>query len=333
MSTPRSGSDDATATVPGVAPGARGTAGDRPPPDVWSRLSAVPLFAGRDFEAVPLSGGLTNQNYRVTLGGRSYVARLSNPSGELLAIDRVAEYRNSVTAASTGAAPAVSGYAPDVGVLVVDWVEGRTLTVDDVHDLTTLRRVAAACRRLHAGPRFVSDFDMFDVQRHYLSVVLERGFRLPGRYLDLMPTVDRIHAALAVHPEGVVPCNNDLLPANLIDDGEQIYLIDYEYSGNNDPCFELGNIWSEAGLDADALDELVEAYYGRRSRALAARARLLGLMSKFGWTLWASIQDGVSPIDFDFWAWGTERYERALAEFDGPDLPRLLEEVTTGPTP
>lgn len=315
----RHGSDVGTASQGGDA----GYAADA----ALTRLSAVPLFAGHRFDAVPLLGGLTNQNYRVSLEGRAYVARLSNPSGDLLAIDRDAEFRNSTAAAASGAAPAVAGYAPDVGVLVVEWVSGRTLTENDVRDVVTLRRVADACRRLHAGPRFVSDFDMFDIQRRYLAVVRERGFRMPTGYVDFMPLVERMRAALAVRPEPAVPCNNDLLPANLIDDGERIWLIDYEYSGNNDPCFELGNMWSEAALSLEHLEELVAAYYGRPSRSRVARARLLGLMSKYGWTLWASIQDSASPLDFDFWGWGTEKYDRAVAEFEGPDLPRLIEEV------
>jgi thiamine kinase-like enzyme len=126
-----------------------------------------------------------------------------------------------------------------------------------------------------------------------------------------------------------MPCNNDLLAANVLDDGERLWLIDYEYAGNNDPCFELGNIWSESALANDQLDALVSAYYGRPRRSKVARARLLGLMSKYGWTLWASIQDAVSPLaeSFDFWTWGMEKYERAVAEFDGRDLPRLLDEV------
>lgn len=307
--------------------GGAGRLSTAPSDTVSSRLAAVPLFAGREIDAVPLLGGLTNQNFRVHVDGRDYVARLSNPSGALLAIDRRAEYENSVAAAASGAAPAVAGYAPDAGVLVVEWVAGRTLTDDDVRDVAMLRRVAAACRRLHAGPRFVSDFDMFDIQSRYLAVVREHGFRMPAGYVDHLPLVERIRAALAVRPEPTVPCNNDLLPANLIDDGERVWLIDYEYSGNNDPCFELGNIWSEADLSIDHLEELVTAYYGRPSRSRTARARLLGLMSKYGWTLWASIQDGASPLDFDFWSWGQDKYHRAVAEFEGPDLSRLIEEV------
>ena len=136
-----------------------------------------------------------------------------------------------------------------------------------------------------------------------------------------------IEAAMAARDEGTVPCNNDLLAENFIDVRGEFRLIDYEYSGNNDACFELGNVWSESNLALDQLDELIGHYYGRPIRNKVARARLWGLMSKYGWTLWASIQDGVSEIDFDFWSWGMERYDRAVAEFDGPEFEQLLEDV------
>ena len=144
---------------------------------------------------------------------------------------------------------------------------------------------------------------------------------------ELRGTAGAIRRALAVHPVPTVPCNSDLLPANVLDDGERLWIVDYEYAGNGDPFFELGNAWSEASLPAELLEPLVTAYLGRPSRALVARARLLGLMSKYGWTLWASISTAIAQVDFDFWSWGMERYERAVAEFDGPDLPRLLDEV------
>lgn len=92
-------------------------------------------------------------------------------------------------------------------------------------------------------------------------------------------------------------------------------------------CFELGNIWSESALSLAQLDELMEAYDGTHVRHRVARARLWGLMSKYGWTLWASIQASVSDIEFDFWSWGMEKYERAVAEFDGRDFGALLEEA------
>ena len=191
-----------------------------------------------------------------------------------------------------------------------------------------LPRLADACRRLHAGPAFVNRFDMFELQPEYLARVQRRGFRLPPGYLEHAEAVERIRAALAVQPVALRPCHNDLLAANFIDDGRAVWIIDYEYSGNNDPYFELGNIWSECHLTLDQLEELVQAYDGAPSRSHLARARLWGLMSQYGWTLWASIQDGTSAIDFDFWGWGMEKYERAEATFAGPDFERLLADVT-----
>ena len=304
------------------------------PPDVVARLGAVRAFAGRDWRARPLTGGLTNQNYTVTVpavpaeaGVQTFVARLASPTGDLLSIDRDVEYACSVSAARAGIAPQVVEYAPEVGVLVIEWVEGRTCTPEDLTRSEVLARVASSLRRLHAGERFGKDFDMFEIQRGYLDVVQRNGYRLPARYLEFMPTVERIRAALAVRPEPTVPCHNDLLAANLIDDGEQVWLIDYEYAGNNDPCFELGNLWSESTLAEPLLDELVALYYGDPLRHKVARARLLGLMTKYGWMLWAAIQDALSGLDFDFWSWGMEKYDRAVAEFDGPDLERWLADV------
>jgi thiamine kinase-like enzyme len=290
-------------------------------------LDEVVAFTGCPREIEPVPGGLTNRNFKVMTPTATCVARFSSADTELLAIDREAEYRNSLAAARCGAGPAVVDYLAGKGLLVINWISGRTFSVGDLRDGTQLGRVAEACRLLHSGPRFVNDFDMFAIQRRYLQIVTERGFRLPARYLEFMPIVDEICSALTVQATATVPCHNDLLAENFIDDGDRLWLIDYEYSGNNDPCFELGNIWSEADLTLDQLDELVGHYYGIPTQSLIARARLLGLMSKYGWTLWASIQDGVSDLDFDFWSWGMEKYDRAVAEFDGPDLPRLLVDV------
>jgi thiamine kinase-like enzyme len=303
-------------------------AGSDPDRGGWDEvLDRVEWLRGRPREVAQLAGGLTNVNLKVTCGERVCVVRVAQAGNELLAINRAAEHRNSVAAAEAGVGAPVLEYLPDAGVLVVGYIDGRTFTDDDLRGGGQLARVAAACRLLHGGARFVNDFNMFDIQRRYLDIVRSRGFRLPARYLEFLPQVARIEKAFAVHPVPTVPCNNDLLAGNFIDDGRKLWLIDYEYSGNNDPCFELGNIWSEADLGLEQLDELMDAYDGGLARHRVARARLWGLMSKYGWTLWGSIQASVSAIDFDFWAWGMEKYERAVAEFDGPAFGRLLDEA------
>jgi thiamine kinase-like enzyme len=287
----------------------------------------IDVLQGRVVRVSVLHGGLTNHNYRVDTDTASYVVRVSPLVTEGLVIDRDHEYRNSVIAASSGVGAPVIDHLPDQRTMVIGFIEGVTLTDDSFSARDTVERVAAACRRLHGGPPFVSDFDMFDIQAGYLGQVLEHGYRLPDGYLDHAAAVERIRRALAVRAEPVVACHNDLLAGNFVDDGRHIRIIDYEYAGNNDPCFELGNIWSECHLTLDQLEELVSCYYGRRRVSRLARARLHGLMSQYGWTLWASIQHATSRIEFDYWSWGMEKYDRAVATFHSPEVDRLIEQA------
>jgi thiamine kinase-like enzyme len=300
---------------------------DKLPGDLAALLDLVPSLAGAPRRVQQLDGGLTNRNYKVTGPAGTFVARVFTAGGELLAINRDNEYRNTAAAAAVGAGPPVIEYRPEAGVLVIGYIDGRTFTNADVAAAGNLPRIARACRRLHGAAPFGNNFDIFDIQGAYFDVVRTRGFRLPAGYTSLMPRFDEIRRALAARPADVVPCNNDLLAGNFIDDGDRIWIIDYEYSGNNDPCFELGNIWSECGLSAGGLAELVTEYYGRRLRNKIARARLLGLAAKYGWTLWGCIQASTSPLDADFWSWAMERYEGAAAGFAGPDFSRLLDDV------
>jgi thiamine kinase-like enzyme len=288
-------------------------------------LRRLDCVGERKFTVTELSGGLTNRNLHVrTEDGGDYVVRLAAANAGLLAINRDHEYRNSVAAAQAGVGAPVIDYRPDLGILVVGFLTARTFSPEDLRSGEQLGRIAGACRQLHNGPRFTGDFNMFRIQEGYLQIVQERGFRLPPRYEEFGQHVARIEAAFAENPQPTVPCNNDLLAENFLDDGEKLWLIDYEYSGNNEATFELGNVWSESGLSLDQLEELVEHYYGAPRPDMVARARLWGLMSKYGWTLWASIQDAEAEIDFDFWGWGMEKYDRAVAEFDGPEYGRLL---------
>ena len=290
-------------------------------------LNQVPCLARTPRTVQELPGGLTNRNYKVTNPGGVFVARVWSEGG-LLAIDRGNEYHNSRAAARAGVGAPVAGYRPEHNLLVLEFIEGRTLANADVATPGTIGRIAAACRRLHAGPRFKGDFDMFEIQRRYRAVARERGMAIPAGYDGLAPLAEQARKALAVRAGPTVPCNNDLLAANFIDDGDRIWLIDYEYSGNNDPCFELGNTWAECRLSEDALALLVENYYGRRLRSKIARAMVLGLIGKYGWTLWGAIQQATSPIDFDFWGWALERFEGAAQGMTSARFARLLDDVT-----
>ena len=291
-------------------------------------IAAVPELRGAT-SVEPLPGGLTNQNYCVTASAGRFHVRCWGRDTGLLGIDRENELHNAIAAAETGVAPRVVSALPELGAMVVEFLVAETLSADALRRGDRLGIVAAACKRLHGSRPFLREFDMFELTRGYLAIVDERGFRLPDGYRGYADAMAGVARALRARPEPRVPCNNDLLAENLLDTGGEIRIIDFEYSGNNEPSFELGNIWSESNLAPEQLDELVAHYYRAPSREKVARARLWGLAAKYGWMLWASIQASVSELDFDFWSWGLEKYERAVAELEGPDFERLLADVRT----
>jgi thiamine kinase-like enzyme len=296
--------------------------------EVEALLDQVPALAGLPRSVTELHGGLTNQNLRVTTSRGDYVVRRFRGDPDLLGIDRDAEHANSVAAAEAGVGAPVVDYLPELGVLVIGFLGGRTYDNATFAEPAVPTRAGQAIRRLHEGPRFVGDFDMFDRQRRYLRTVREHGYRLVDGYVDLVDRFAEVGRALAVRAEPDVPCNNDLLAGNFVDDGDRLWLIDYEYSGNNDACFELGNTSTECDLDGDQLEELVTAYFGRSSHTKLARVRLQALVSAYGWSLWGAIQAAASSIDFDFDAWSRERYEKAARGLTSDGLATLLEEVT-----
>lgn len=290
------------------------------------------MLAGRSWSVSDLPGGLTNVNVRVRSTDDldpplDLVVRCSESDPGLLDIDRDAEHQNTRAAAAAGVGARVVEFRPDLRMLVITFLPGRALTDPDFTDPGVLTRAARAVRTLHAGPRFVNDFDMFTRQAGYLATIKDRGYRLPDRYDDFADAWGDVRRALAAAPRPTVPCNNDLLAANFIDDGERVWLIDYEYSGNNDACFELGNTSTECGFTDEMTEAWVEAYFGDPTPADLARVRLQALCSAYGWSLWGFIQAATSPLDFDFWSWGLERFEKAAHRFAAPDFPRLLEEV------
>ena len=294
-------------------------------------LDRLAVLAGRSWRATDLPGGLTNHNVRIVTDDDGppldLVARCSSSDAGLLGIDRDAEHANSSRAAEAGVGAPVVEYRPDLGMLVIGYLPGKALVDEDFADGGVMSRAADACRRLHAGPRFVDDFDMFARQVGYLASVRERGFSLPATYDDHTDAWADVRRALEAAPRATVPCNNDLLAANFIDDGQRVWLIDYEYSGNNDACFELGNTSTECRFTPEQTEAWTEAYFGSPSPADLARVRLQALCSQYGWSLWGFIQAATSPMDFDFHGWGMERFEKAEATFRGPDFRRLLDEV------
>ncbi|MCD6021010.1 MAG: thiamine kinase [Actinomycetia bacterium] len=283
-------------------------------------LQRVEVWRGHQVNVSELSGGLTNTNHLVEVNGVRYVVRIPGTSTELLAVDRLNERHNAAAASVTGVSPRIVEVLDDLDVMVIEYIDGTTMSAEALRKPEQVRRIAASLGRLHAGPRFLQDFDMFRLTDFYLGVCSEREIRIPDGFRGHLDDVARIERTLARRPLPTVPCHNDLLAENYIDDGEQLWIVDFEYSGNNDPSFELGDTAQECAFDPDLRAGLCEAYFGEATPALRARMDLQAVMADVGWTLWAAIQAEISSIDFDFWGWAEERWARARDAFASPDF-------------
>lgn len=292
---------------------------------IESVVARIPDWQGKEVQIHELPGGLTNHNYRIVVSGTSYVVRIPGTGSELLAIDRKNEYHNTVAASQSGVGPRVIHYLEEDSVMVLEFIEGTTMSNATLQGEEAIRRVAESLRQLHTGSEFVNMFNMFRIMDGYLKIVNELDASVPDGYLEEgPPAAQRIEAAVGMHPEPLVPCHNDLLAENLIDDGSMMRIIDYELAGNDEPCFELGNLATEYEYNDHQITLLCEAYFGQVDPVKIARMNLFSMMSDLGWTLWGAIQNKVSSVDFDFWDYANGRWERVRAKIHSARFPQWL---------
>jgi thiamine kinase-like enzyme len=255
------------------------------------------VWPGRHARIEPLGGGITNRNFKIAVAGEAFVLRVGGTDTELLGIDRSAERAASCVAADLGLAPEVVAFVEPEGYLVTRYVDGQVGKVD-------VDRVGDMLRRLHAGAALPSRFDSFGVVEAYRAIAEERHVDVPAGYERAKELADRIERRRADAP--LRPCHNDLLNANFIDDGERLWLVDWEYAGMGDPFFDLGNFAVNHELDAEGEGALLSAYGSDDLEALV----LMRFMSDFREAMWGIVQQGISELDFDFGAYAEEHFER-----------------------
>ena len=284
----------------------------------------IPLLGPLEGEPRPLEGGITNRNYRATFAGREHVIRLPGRDTELLGIDRAAEGRAAAAAAELGIAPPVTALLEDPPCLVCEFVPGRQVTEEDLREPDLLETVAQVLARLHAtGSDTGVAFSPFRVVEDYEATARGRGASIPADFQPAHARAKRIEAALGNAGEHApVLCHNDLLAGNLLVDGDDIWIVDWEYAGSGDRWFDLGNLAVNNGLGPDEEDRLLAAYFDQppddRRRATLG---LMRYMSDFREAMWGVVQGTVSDLDFDFDGYAREHFDRlartgADARFD-----------------
>ncbi len=291
-------------------------------------LVAIPAHAGVDAPLLRL-GGLTNRVYRAG----DLCLRIPGKGTEEY-IDRGNEKVAAGEAAKAGVSPDVLYFDDATGVMVTRFLDGAaTMSPEAFRERPGApARAGAAFRRLHeSGAVFPFRFELFAMIDGYLKFLATRDVTLPDGYHDVVREAETVRAALAAHPLPLAPCHCDPLCENFLDMGDRMWIVDWEYSGMNDPMWDLGDLSVEAGFDAAQDEEMIRAYFGGEPTA-AERGRIAvyKAMCDLLWTLWGLIQHAnANPAD-DFWAYAVNRFERCKALMATPDFSRHVAAVARG---
>jgi thiamine kinase-like enzyme len=266
--------------------------------------------------------GLTNVNHLVVVGEDRFVLRVPG-EGTSEYINRVEEEVAARSAAAAGVNAEVIFFDATDGLMVTRFIDdAATMNAERFRDLDAVGRAARAFRQLHTSAKsFATDFALFRMIDEYKELLESKGAALPDGYEDVQQQAGMVRTALEASPTPLVPCHCDPLCENFLDTGERMFIIDYEYAGNNDPMWDLGDLSVEGGFAAAQDDALLRAYFDdeppldQRGRMVAYKA-LCDLL----WTLWGVIQHVNDNPAEDFWAYAVGRFERCKALMSSADF-------------
>ena len=268
----------------------------------------------------PLINGTTNNVYKVTLEDETFkVLRIWNKNSSKIGILRDCEIFNSTIAHRIGIAPEVLYSSIDRNLMVNEFLDGKVLENDDLLNLSTLFDVIKTIKKLHNGPRFVNEFDIFNLMDKFLQICKENNYRLPEGFIEHkknMFYINKIKKVLNQQKGPTVACHNDIMSNNIIVTDKGTKFIDFEYSGNNDPCYELGHMWVEADLDLFKLDHIIREYFGYWDRKNVNKAKLYSIVSSYTWYLWGVIQHNISTNNYNYKKDYEIRYKKANSKLN-----------------
>ena len=314
-----------------AAESAAGTADQRFAGQMEQVAAAAEVLRGHHLQWRQLFGGLAHVTYAVSAeSGDRYVVKfltqemddfgLMIPIGDLIG--------NTTAAGQSGVGARVIQALPEVPALILEYIDGRTLDTPDLARHDYIPRIGRAIRDLHTkAPPMRNTTVIWKFLDDYLALIGKHALACPPRILDSVPTVRRIQGALALNALPLVPSNNDLLAKNVMDDG-RIRIIDYDFSGMNDPMFDVGDLAMEGDYDPDQIRVACTAYFGVHDPVQYARASLFGIAAQYTWSLLFVGMDALltdSPAEgFDYWQEASSRWNWTRAKLEHPSLESLI---------
>ena len=297
------------------------------PTDLARDLLAKELSSFGTFSLSQIPGGLTNKNLLIeTASGKKFVARLPGDNTELFGIDRKREHEISRVAWEIGIAPEPIAFLAEHEILITRFVEAEPI---DTSDTEVIQQVAKLLKQLHSTSPVSGEFRLPTVINDYIEIAKDLGVSHPSELNESLKFSAKITESCCLYPRSNVPCHNDLLPANFLQNKDQIYLLDWEYAGMGDPYVELGNCAANFGMDSEACFNFMYSYLGKEpSEVEIAQLHLLRILSDLREALWAYVQVGVSKLDVDFNAYGIKHLDRFLLNSRSDDFRIWLKTIT-----
>jgi thiamine kinase-like enzyme len=270
-------------------------------------IAKVPFLAeSKNIKKIPLSGGITNLNFKIEADGRSYVIRLAGAGTEQLGIKRDVEYAANYAAGQMGIAPDVVYFIEPEGYIVTRFINGKRVLPEEIVKPHNLARVASKLRLFHRhAPKLKGEFNVFRRVENLTKVSKSNNCKFPFDWDWIMQKTREVKETLAKDPYVPTPCHDDLLNLNWLDEdvpGEigELRLLDWEYAGMGDIFFDLGNFSHHHRLSDDQQRLFLQEYFGEVTPKHFARLKLMEPMSELHESMWGTTQTGISKLEEDF---------------------------------
>jgi thiamine kinase-like enzyme len=289
-------------------------------------VARVPLWQGAmDLQISPLEGGITNRNYRVDVGGKSFHLRLAGENTSMLGIDREHEYQAALIAGQADIGPEVVYFIEPDGFLITRFINGRSILPNELRQPENIQRVVQMLQKIHSVEHFPGVFDAFQVVRDYTEIARRYRVQFPENFDWLIQQMRQAEAVLMTRTRSLHPCHNDMVNANFLL-AEKLYLLDWEYAGMGDIFFDLANFSNNHELSEEEDLFLLDCYFGNVTSQAVAHLKIMKMMSDFREAMWGLVQVGISKLDFDFPGYANQHFRRLLQSALNPNWERWLQE-------
>ena len=277
----------------------------------------IPEWNGKSIKVNPINAGITNINFEVIVSEKSFFLSIPSSSSELLNIDYKNKYYNNKICGKINISPKVTHFIESENLLVTEFIKSKTSSLAIFQSSKEIEQLVKSIKLLHNANPFLENFNMLNQISYYQNILKKDD--LPKKLFKYLNNINTLKQKLHLPNDKLVPCHNDLLAANIINKDNQIFIVDFDYSGNNDPCFELGNLSVEMEYDDEQINKLVGSYYGEINENIISRVNLQGVVSDIGWSLWSYVQVKNSNLNFDYSTHAIYRLERAINKMESKE--------------